>query len=59
MLPSADFDVLNSGVFWPDKKDPLRRLVTGEDGKERADISSDHRLVWVDVRLPAVKGEYS
>lgn len=59
VLPSADFDVLNSGVFWPDKKDLLRRLVTGEDGKERADISSDHRLVWVDVRLPAVKGEYS
>ncbi|QUJ69132.1 endonuclease/exonuclease/phosphatase family protein [Photobacterium sp. GJ3] len=53
VLPSSDFDIMNSGVFWPDKKDPLRRLVAGEDGRERAEISSDHRLVWVDVRLPA------
>jgi hypothetical protein len=36
-------------VFWPAAGDPLRRLV-GDGGRV---VSSDHRLVWVDVRLPA------
>ncbi|GAB6260090.1 endonuclease/exonuclease/phosphatase family protein [Photobacterium sp. R1] len=56
VLPSTDFSVMNSGVFWPDKKDPLLKLVAGEDGRERAEISSDHRLVWVDVQLPVNTG---
>jgi endonuclease/exonuclease/phosphatase family metal-dependent hydrolase len=46
-LPSAELEVLGAGVFWPPPGDPLRRLV-GEDGA----ASSDHRLVWVDLRLP-------
>lgn len=43
-LPSKDLEVTGSGVFWPAPDDPLYRLV-GEGGK----ISSDHRLVWVDI----------
>lgn len=45
VLPSPRLEVVASGVFWPSKQDPLRRLV-GEGGK----VSSDHRLVWVDLR---------
>lgn len=47
VLPSRDLTVAGSGVFWPAPGDPLRRLV-GEGGKV---VSSDHRLVWVDLRL--------
>jgi len=39
VLPSADLTVCASGVFWP----------TDEAGPA---MSSDHRLVWVDVALP-------
>jgi len=39
VLPSADLTVCASGVFWP----------TEETGPA---MSSDHRLVWVDVALP-------
>ncbi|NVK54843.1 MAG: endonuclease/exonuclease/phosphatase family protein [Alteromonadaceae bacterium] len=46
VLPSrAGFDVTAAGVFWPDKDSPLYRLV-----KDRLS-SSDHRLVWIDLRL--------
>ncbi|MEM6668854.1 MAG: endonuclease/exonuclease/phosphatase family protein [Pseudomonadota bacterium] len=47
VLPSSDLKVLGDGVFWPSLVDPLWRL-TG-DGKPI--ISSDHRLVWVDIAL--------
>ncbi len=47
-LPSADLAVTGAGVFWPAPGDPLRRLV----GEGRPVVSSDHRLVWVDLRLP-------
>ena len=43
VLPSRNLDVRDSGIFWPGPKDPLHRLVMGEEG------SSDHALVWVDV----------
>jgi endonuclease/exonuclease/phosphatase family metal-dependent hydrolase len=46
-LPSADLDVAGAGGFWPGPGEPLRRLVG-----DRRPVSSDHRLVWVDVRLP-------
>ena len=36
-----------SGVFWPSADDPLRRLV----GEGEPVVSSDHRLVWVDVEV--------
>ncbi|MPZ63625.1 MAG: endonuclease/exonuclease/phosphatase family protein [Propionibacteriales bacterium] len=47
VLPSRRLKVLDSGVFWPVRSDPLWRLVG-----EFPFPSSDHRLVWVDVRLP-------
>lgn len=41
-LPSADLEVVGAGVFWP---------AVGEPGAEAAKRASDHRLVWVDLRL--------
>ncbi len=43
VLPSADLQVIKSGVFWPNPEDPMR---------ETAQRASRHRLVWVDVALP-------
>ena len=45
VLPSRDLKIIDGGVFWPVEGDPLHRLVRG-------DASSDHRLVWLDVRIP-------
>ncbi|WP_419740658.1 endonuclease/exonuclease/phosphatase family protein [Ruegeria sp.] len=42
-LPSADLQVVNSGVFWPKPEDPMR---------ETAQRASRHRLVWVDITFP-------
>ena len=47
-LPSRSLDVAGSGVFWPAPDDPLARLVASK-GWDHA--SSDHRLVWVDIRV--------
>lgn len=47
VLPSRSLQILQSGVFWPVVADPLSRL-TGSFPFP----SSDHRLVWVDVKLP-------
>ena len=47
-LPSRGLEVAGAGVFWPAPDDALARLIA-ERGDERA--SSDHRLVWVDVRV--------
>ena len=44
-LPSSDCTVINSGVFWPtvsELSDVDRELIE----------ASDHRLVWIDIRLP-------
>ncbi|HWI31050.1 MAG TPA: endonuclease/exonuclease/phosphatase family protein [Microbacterium sp.] len=49
VLPSLALRVAASGVFWPVQADPLSRL-TGVFPFP----SSDHRLVWVDVRVPRV-----
>ena len=49
VLPSHRLKTLDSGVFWPVESDPLYRL-TGE-GRERVVPSSDHRLVWADLRV--------
>ena len=46
VLPSKDLQILDSAVFWPVSSDPLSAL-TGTYPFP----SSDHRLVWVDVRL--------
>lgn len=46
VLPSRlGFKVLDSGVFWPAKGEPMSELV------EKRESSSDHRLVWVKVGL--------
>lgn len=43
VLPSVDWEVVDSGVFWPT-----------DDSPESAWLgSSDHRLVWVDIRPAA------
>ena len=43
VLPSADLSVVDSGVFWPAPGDTMAGI---------AELASDHRLVWVDIRLP-------
>ena len=50
VLPSRRLRTLDSGVFWPTTTDPLYRL-TGAFPFP----TSDHRMVWVDVRA-SVKG---
>lgn len=42
VLPSADWQVQGSGVFWP---------APGQDGHDMALAASRHRLVWVDLAL--------
>jgi Endonuclease/Exonuclease/phosphatase family len=46
VLPSAWLRITDGGVFWPVRADPLSRL-TGTFPFP----SSDHRSVWIDVRL--------
>ncbi len=46
VLPSTDLEVVGAGVFWPVQANPLSRL-TGTFPFP----SSDHRSVWVDVRV--------
>ncbi len=48
VLPSAGLEISGSGVFWPAADDPMHRLVAIK-GRNRA--SSDHRLVWIDIKL--------
>lgn len=49
VLPSKSLQIQDTGVFWPADDDPLNRLTgTGIFGDPVP--SSDHRLVWVDVR---------
>jgi hypothetical protein len=47
VLPRKNLRILDSAVFWPLQSDPLFRL-TGVFPFP----SSDHRLVWVDVKSP-------
>jgi len=46
VLPSEDLRMLEARVFWPLSTDPLFRLVGAFPFP-----TSDHRLVWVDVRV--------
>ncbi|MGM0583975.1 MAG: endonuclease/exonuclease/phosphatase family protein [Pseudomonadota bacterium] len=46
VLPSTDWEVTGAGVFWPAPGTPGAELVAGG----RRPASSDHRLVWVDLR---------
>jgi len=49
VLPRRNLPIEAAEVFWPESNDPLFRLVGTFPFP-----SSDHRLVWVDVRIPAV-----
>ena len=60
VLPSKALQIRDAGVFWPVRSDPLYRLTGSFDFTRLDDFpgangfpSSDHRLVWVDVRVPA------
>ncbi len=43
VLPSKDLQTVTSGVLWPKEGDPMREVVHS---------ASDHRLVWLDIKLP-------
>ncbi len=46
VLPSEDLQVQSAGVLWPDEGDPMREVVRS---------ASDHRLVWIDIRMPTAE----
>ena len=54
VIPSSDLNVYDSGVYWPSTVENGRLLMNdkriGKYGNGK-DISSDHRLVWVNARL--------
>lgn len=49
VLPRKQLQITDAGVFWPTTDDPLFRLT----GPGFPVVSSDHRLVWVDVWVPS------
>jgi endonuclease/exonuclease/phosphatase family metal-dependent hydrolase len=51
VLPSSDLKVVDSGVYWEDKDSPQRYLFENKDGEQGKTVTSDHRLVWVDLKL--------
>ncbi|MCV6639051.1 endonuclease/exonuclease/phosphatase family protein [Candidatus Albibeggiatoa sp. nov. NOAA] len=53
VLPSRNMKIWDSRVFWPVKADPLAYLVKQVETYRnvKKDISSDHRLVWLDACL--------
>jgi hypothetical protein len=56
VLPRSGMEILDSAVFWPLNTDPLFRLVGVFDFALihiAGFPTSDHRLAWVDLRLPA------
>jgi hypothetical protein len=58
VLPRIDMKIVNSGVFWPLRSDPLSRLTGVFDFAWIAVggfPTSDHRSVWVDLAVPAMK----
>jgi hypothetical protein len=54
VLPSKNMRILDSAVFWPVQSDPLFRLTgvfnSAQWGPVGGFPTSDHRLVWVDVK---------
>jgi Endonuclease/Exonuclease/phosphatase family len=55
VLPRKNLRIVDSAVFWPVQADPLFRLTGVFDAAQWGPVggfpTSDHRLVWVDVRL--------
>ena len=54
VLPSRSLGIEDSAVFWPLQRDPLFRLTGVFDAAEWGPVggfpTSDHRMVWVDVK---------
>jgi len=48
ILPSIDTTILDGGVYWPDP-------VADPEGAARAELASDHRLVWLDLEVSTVQ----
>jgi hypothetical protein len=61
VLPRKTLQLVDSGVFWPLRADPLFRLTGVFDTTFKlwnlvgGFPTSDHRSVWVDVTVPSVK----
>ncbi|WP_170308231.1 endonuclease/exonuclease/phosphatase family protein [Parashewanella tropica] len=57
VLPSSDLTVTDTGVYWQAKGEPYRYLFDNNEEKQENDsryaksVSSDHRLVWVDIKI--------
>jgi endonuclease/exonuclease/phosphatase family metal-dependent hydrolase len=51
VLPSRDLQVQGSGIFWPATAEPGREWLADSQDQDSAGLSSDHRLVWVDLQL--------
>lgn len=51
VLPSRGLPIVDTGVFWPADDDPLTRLT----GPGFPPVSSDHRLVYVDIAIPRAR----
>ena len=53
-IPSKNLEVLNSEVYWPGEKELGRFLFVDKYGDEivkTKQVSSDHRLVYVDIKI--------
>jgi Endonuclease/Exonuclease/phosphatase family len=54
VLPRKNLKIVDAGVFWPTRADPLFRLTGVFDFAQWGPVggfpTSDHRLVWIDVR---------
>jgi Endonuclease/Exonuclease/phosphatase family len=56
VLPRINLKIVDGAVFWPVRSDPLSRLTGVFDpqwGAVGGFPTSDHRLVWVDLAVPA------
>ena len=55
-MPSTGLTVMRSGVYWPATGEPGRHLVYDAKLGSSKGVSSDHRMVWIDVYIPARSG---
>lgn len=51
VLPSASLTAVSSGVYWPQPHQLHAEWFWNKNGWPARKQSSDHRLVWVDIRL--------
>ncbi|RYV00816.1 endonuclease [Shewanella sp. OPT22] len=51
VLPSSDLNVVDSGVFWQADGEDYRYLFINDEGEQGKSVTSDHRLVWVDIKI--------